>query len=67
MTRAYSAGATKIGENMWFDCKAEDYHEKYGLTDEADCNQYLAKLLIKAIDTVCPGPLDTMSYLQASS
>ena len=63
MTRAYSAGANKIGENMWFDCKAEDYHDKYGITDK-DCSGF-AKLLIKAIDTVCPGPLETMGYLQS--
>ena len=62
MTRAYSAGASKIGENMWFDCRTEDYHEIYGI-EEKDC-QGLAKLLIKAIDAVCPGPLSTMSYLQ---
>ena len=62
MTRAYSAGAAKIGENMWFDCKTEDFHEKYGLTEE-DC-MALAKILIKAINNVCPGPLDTMKYFQ---
>ena len=32
MTRAYSAGAGKIAENMFFDCKAEDYHTTYGIT-----------------------------------
>ena len=63
MTRAYSAGAAKIGENMWFDCKTEDYDEKYGLTEE-HCMGF-AKLLIKAISNVCPGPLKTMGYLQA--
>ena len=63
MTRAYSAGALKIAENMYFDCKTEDYHELYGIT-EADCKK-LAKLLIKAIENVCPGPLKTMAYLQA--
>ena len=62
MTRAYSAGAKKIAENMYFDCKTEDYHEEYGI-EEDDCNKF-AKLLIKAIDNVCPGPLDTMGYLQ---
>ena len=62
MTRAYSAGAAKIGENMWFDCKTEDFHEKYGLTEE-DCMAF-AKILIKAINNVCPGPLDTMKYFQ---
>ena len=29
MTRAYSAGTEKIAENMWFDCKVEDFHYKY--------------------------------------
>ena len=62
MTRAYSAGAGKIGQNMWFDCRTEDFHETYGIT-EANCMQ-LAKILVKAIDNVCPGPLSTMSYLQ---
>ena len=62
MTRAYSAGADKIGENMWFDCRTEDYHDTYGITED-DCDGY-AKLLIKAINTVCPGPLDTMEYMQ---
>ena len=62
MTRAYSAGASKIAENMYFDCKVEDYHEEYDITKD-DCDK-LAKGLIKAINTVCPGPLATMSYLQ---
>ena len=62
MTRAYSAGAAKIGENMWFDCKTEDYHEKYGITQD-DCSKF-AKILVKAINNVCPGPLDTMNYMQ---
>lgn len=62
MTRAYSAGAAKIGENMWFDCKTEDFHEKYGITQD-DCTKF-AKILVKAINNVCPGPLDTMGYMQ---
>lgn len=62
MTRAYSAGASKIGENMFFDCKTEDFHEKYGIAQK-DCNK-LARILIKAIQNVCPGPLETMKYLQ---
>ena len=62
MTRAYSAGAAKIGENMYFDCKTEDYHIDYGI-NEKDCMK-LAGLLIKSIDVVCPGPLTTMKYLQ---
>ena len=62
MTRAYSAGAAKIGENMWFDCRTEDFNDKYGIT-KADCMAF-AKLLVKAISIVCPGPLRTMGYLQ---
>ena len=62
MTRAYSAGASKIGENMWFDCKTEDFHEKYDITQD-DCTK-LAKVLVKAINNVCPGPLETMGYMQ---
>ena len=63
MTRAYSAGQTKISENMFFDCKTEDFHTKYGI-EEKDCYK-LAGQLIKAINEVCPGPLKTMAYLQA--
>ena len=63
MTRAYSAGAEKIGENMWTDCRVEDFHETYNITEE-HCLAF-AKLLIKAIDAVCPGPLQTMAYFQA--
>ena len=62
MTRAYSAGATKIGENMWLDCRTEGFDEKYGIT-EKHCLGF-ANDLIKAIDIVCPGPLKTMKYLQ---
>ena len=62
MTRAYSAGAGKIGENMWFDCRSEDYHVKYDI-EEKDCKRW-ANELIKAINKVCPGPLSTMKYLQ---
>ena len=62
MTRAYSAGAGKIGENMWFDIRSEGYHDKYDI-DEKDCKRW-ANELIKAINVVCPGPLSTMEYLQ---
>ena len=62
MTKAYSAGAEKIGENMWDDVKKEGYHKKYGITSE-HCMK-LARVLVKAINEVCPGPLDTMRYLQ---
>lgn len=62
MTRAYSAGARKIAENMYFDVRADEFTDKYGITRK-DCDQ-LAGLLVKAIEQVCPGPLKTMSYLQ---
>ena len=45
-----------------FDCKADDFHEIYDLTEE-HCKGF-GKDLIKAIDQVCPGPLDTMEYMQ---
>ena len=62
MTRAYSAGAGKIGENMWFDCRSEEFDQKYGI-EEKDCKRW-ANELIKAINVVCPGPLETMEYMQ---
>ena len=63
MTRAYSAGAVKIAENMFDDCKVEDYDEEYGIT-QTHCDK-LSRLLIQAINIVCPGPLSTMAYFQA--
>ncbi len=62
MTRAYSAGHLAIALNMYADCYAEGYHSKYNIT-MSDCND-LSFNLIRAIDEVCPGPLETMSYLQ---
>ena len=63
MTRAYSAGHLAIALNMYADCYAEGFHSKYDIT-MSDCTD-LSYNLIKAIDEVCPGPLETMSYLQA--
>ena len=62
MTRAYSAGATKIAENMYIDCRTLGFDTKYNIT-EKDCYT-LARNLIQAIDVVCPGPLQTMKFLQ---
>ena len=62
MTRAYSAGASKIAENMYRDCESEGFHTKYNI-ELKDCN-LLARNLIKAINTTCPGPLKTMAFLQ---
>ena len=62
MTRAYSAGKTRIAKNMYDDCHIEGYTVKYDI-DENQCNT-LAGNLIKAINTVCAGPLKTTKYLQ---
>ena len=62
MTRAYSAGAQKIAENMYNDCKQAGYVDEYDIT-EAHCKG-LARDLVKAIELVCPGPLKTMKFLQ---
>ena len=62
MTRAYSAGASKIAVNMFSDCRTEGYDETYGITMK-DCNK-LSRILVQAIQNVCPGPLQTMKYLQ---
>ena len=63
MTRAYSAGAGKIGENMWFDCRSAEFDKQYDIT-EKDCTRW-AKELVHAINEVCPGPLETMEYMQS--
>ena len=62
MTRAYSAGANKIADNMYFDCRQADFDKKYGITKPI-CRK-LASKLVKSIENVCPGPLQTMEYLQ---
>ena len=62
MTRAYSAGAQKIAENMYQDCSKYNYCDEYEITEEI-CKG-LARDLVKAIQLVCPGPLKTMKYLQ---
>lgn len=62
MTRAYSAGALKIAENMYLDCHVEGYLDKYNITED-DCLM-LSRKLVKAIDEVCAGPLQTMKFLQ---
>ena len=62
MTRAYSAGAQKIAENMFQDCSKYNYCDRYGITEEV-CKG-LARDLVKAIQLVCPGPLQTMKFLQ---
>ena len=62
MTRAYSAGEKTMATNMYADCYQESFTDKYGINVE-DCNK-LAHNLIAAINKVCPGPLETMTFLQ---
>jgi DNA-directed RNA polymerase, mitochondrial len=62
MTRAYSAGKTRIAKNMYDDCHVEGFTVKYNIT-ENDCEE-LAGNLIKAINQVCAGPLKTTKFLQ---
>lgn len=62
MTRAYSAGKMRIAKNMYDDCHVEGFTVKYNITEE-QCD-VLAGNLIKAINTVCAGPLKTTKYLQ---
>jgi len=62
MTRAYSAGKQRIAKNMYDDCHVEGFTVKYDITED-DCSM-LAGNLIKAINTVCSGPLKTTKYLQ---
>ena len=62
MTRAYSAGAQKIADNMINDLRKEGYDVEYSITDK-HCKGF-SHDLVKAIAAVCPGPLETMKYLQ---
>jgi DNA-directed RNA polymerase len=62
MTRAYSAGKQRIAKNMYDDCHVEGFTVKYNITEED--TDVLATNLIKAINTVCAGPLKTTKFLQ---
>lgn len=62
MTRAYSAGATTMAENMYKDCHKEGYTKKYNIS-MLDC-EGLAKELYALIGDVCPGATQTMDFLQ---
>ena len=58
MTRAYSAGAQKIAENMNNDLRKMDIE-----FDDKTCLGF-SRDLIKAIEQTCTGPLHTMKYFQ---
>jgi DNA-directed RNA polymerase len=62
MTRAYSCGQKKMSESMYSDCYQYGYTDDYNIS-EYDCID-LSGQIIKAIEEVCPGPLETMKYLQ---
>ena len=62
MTRAYSCGQKKMAESMYSDCYQYGYTGTYNIT-ERDCED-LSGQVIRAIEQVCPGPLETMRYLQ---
>jgi len=62
MTRAYSCGQKKMSESMYSDCYQFGYTTEYNISTW-DCDE-LSSQVIRAIQEVCPGPLDTMRYLQ---
>jgi len=62
MTRAYSCGQKKMSESMYSDCYQFGFTEEYNISTW-DCDE-LSSQVIRAIQEVCPGPLDTMRYLQ---
>ena len=62
MTRAYSCGQKKMSESMYSDCYQYGFTKDYNIS-AYDCDE-LSNQVIRAIQEVCPGPLDTMKYLQ---
>jgi len=62
MTRAYSCGQKKMSESMYSDCYQYGFTNDYNISTW-DCDE-LSNQVIRAIQEVCPGPLDTMKYLQ---
>ena len=63
MTRAYDAGARKIGEIIYQDSYDAGITSKYNIT-RSD-SKMLGKDLVKAYDSVCHGPVEIKRYLQA--
>jgi DNA-directed RNA polymerase len=62
MTRAYDAGARKIGEIIYQDSYDAGIVSKYKLTRSDARN--LGKDLVKVYDSVCSGPVDIKKFLQ---
>jgi DNA-directed RNA polymerase len=63
MTRAYDAGARKIGEIIFQDSYDAGITAKYKIT-RSD-SKILGKDLVNAYDSVCHGPVEIKKYLQA--
>ena len=63
MTRAYDAGARKIGEIIYQDCYDAGITSVYDIT-RSD-SKALGKDLVKAYDSICHGPVEIKKYLQA--
>lgn len=63
MTRAYDAGARKIGEIIYQDSYDAGITSTYNIT-RSD-SKALGKDLVKAYDSICHGPVEIKKYLQA--
>ena len=63
MTRAYDAGARKIGEIIYQDSYDAGITSQYNIT-RSD-SRSLGKDLVIAYDTICHGPVKIKKYLQA--
>ena len=63
MTRAYDAGARKIGEIIYQDSYDAGITSEYNIT-RSD-SKHLGKDLVKAYDSVCHGPVEIKKYLQS--
>ena len=63
MTRAYDAGARKIGEIIYQDSYDAGITSAYNIT-RSD-SRSLGKDLVEAYDSICHGPVEIKKYLQA--
>ena len=63
MTRAYDAGARKIGEIIYQDSYDAGITSTYNIT-KSDAKS-LGKDLVEAYDAICHGPVEIKKYLQA--
>ena len=61
MSRSYSAGHKSISKGMYSDCYKNGITTKYDITP-LDCDQ-ISKVVVKAIDKVCPANARLRTYL----